>query len=62
MTQVIGFSTTIFPYQAPPLLIGMQLAQVKLTEAIKLCLYLAVISILLLLPLNYLWWNLLGWL
>jgi di/tricarboxylate transporter len=59
---VIGFSTTIFPYQAPPLLIGMQLAQVKLTEAIKLCLYLAVISILLLLPLNYLWWNLLGWL
>jgi hypothetical protein len=38
------------------------LAQVKLIEPIKVCLYLAVISILLLLPLNYLWWNLLGWL
>jgi di/tricarboxylate transporter len=62
MTQVIGISTPIFPYQAPPILIGMQLAQVELTEPIKVCLYLAVISILLLLPLNYLWWNLLGWL
>jgi di/tricarboxylate transporter len=62
MTQVTGISTPIFPYQAPPILIGMQLAQVKLTEPIKVCLYLAVISILLLLPLNYLWWNLVGWL
>ncbi len=43
MTQVLGFSTTIFPYQAPPILIGMQLAQVKLIEALKVCLYLAVI-------------------
>jgi anion transporter len=62
MTQVLGFSTTIFPYQAPPILIGMQLSQVKYKEAIKVCFYLAVIYVLLLLPLNYLWWNLLGWL
>jgi di/tricarboxylate transporter len=62
MTQVIGFSSPIFPYQAPPLLIGLQLAQVKLTDALKVCLIMAVISILLLLPLNYLWWQWLGWL
>ena len=62
MTQVLGFSAPIFPYQAPPILIGMQLAQVKLAEALKVCLYLALISVLLLLPINYLWWNLLGWL
>ena len=61
MTQVIGFSTPIFPYQAPPILIGMQLAGVKLTEAFKVCFYLAVVSILLL-PLNYLWWKHIGWL
>jgi di/tricarboxylate transporter len=61
MTQVVGFSTTIFPYQAPPILIGMQLAQVKLIEALKVCLYLAVISVFLLLPLNYIWWQLLEW-
>jgi di/tricarboxylate transporter len=61
MTQVLGFSTTIFPYQAPPILIGMQLAQVKLIEALKVCLYLAVISLFLLLPLNYIWWQLLEW-
>jgi di/tricarboxylate transporter len=62
MTQVLGFSTPIFPYQVPQILIGLQMSQVKLTEALKVCLYLAVISTLLLLPLNYLWWNLLGWL
>lgn len=61
MTQILGMSTTIFPYQAPPVLIGLQLADVKISEALKVCLYLAVISIFLLLPLNYLWWKLLGW-
>jgi anion transporter len=62
MMQVFGFSTAIFPYQAPPILIGMQLAQVELKEAMKVCLYLAVISVVFLLPVDYFWWKLLGWL
>jgi di/tricarboxylate transporter len=62
MTQVVGFSTPLFPYQAPPILVGMQLAQVNLFEAFKVCLYLAIVSIIVLLPLNYLWWRHLGWL
>ena len=62
MSQVLGFSTVIFPYQAPPLVVGMQLAGESLKSALKLCLLLAVITIFILLPLNYLWWIILGWL
>ena len=61
MTQVFGFATTIFPYQAPPLIIGFHLAQVKLAEALKVCLILTIISVFILLPLCYYWWKLLGW-
>jgi di/tricarboxylate transporter len=62
MSQVLGFSQPIFPYQVPPLLIGLQLAGVHLVEGFKLCLILAIASILFLFPLDYLWWQLLGWL
>jgi len=61
MTQVVGFSTTLFLYQAPPLVIAMQLAGEKTRAAISLSLQLAALSIILLLPLNYLWWRFLGW-
>lgn len=62
MTQVLGFSTTLFLYQAPPLVIAMQLAGEHTRPAIKLTLLLAVATILVLLPLDYLWWRWLGWL
>jgi di/tricarboxylate transporter len=61
MMQVIGFSTTLFPYQAPPIVIGLQLSGEKFTGAAKVCLTLAVITAIFLLPLNYFWWRLLGW-
>lgn len=61
MCQVLGFSTIIFPYQSPPLIVGMQLADEKLGPLIKLCSMLAIITILLLLPLDFLWWKYLGW-
>ena len=61
MTQVVGFSTVIFPYQAPPIAIGMQLAGEKLSAAFRVCSLLAIISIFFLLPLDYFWWKVLGW-
>lgn len=60
MTQVLGFSTPIFIYQVPPLVIGMQLAGEKMIHGIKLVLILAIATVLLLLPLDYFWWKLLG--
>lgn len=60
MTQVIGFSNLIFPYQVPPVVVGMQIGGVKATDAAKLMFTLVALSILVVLPMNYLWWHILG--
>jgi len=62
MTQVWGYSTTIFPYQAAPVLIALQLAGEKLASAVKFSAILALLTIVFLMPINFLWWRLLGWL
>ena len=61
MSQMLGFSTVILPYQSPAIVVGMHLSGEKLTTAMKVCFILAVITILMLLPLNYFWWKALGW-
>ncbi|MGO2008523.1 SLC13 family permease [Vreelandella alkaliphila] len=61
MTQVVGFSTVIFPYQVAPLIMAMQLSREPLSQLLKIIIPLALITILLLMPLDYLWWRLLGW-
>ena len=60
MTQVIGFSTPLLPYQAPPIIVAMQLAGVRLVDGTRVLLATAVATILLLLPLDFLWWRVLG--
>lgn len=62
MTQVIGFSTMILPYQIAPLVVGTRIAGLPMGPAIRLCLALSLFSIVLLLPLDFFWWRLLGWL
>ncbi len=61
MTQVFGFSTVVFTYQSVPIMLAMPLAGVPLKHAVRLCLILALLTLLILLPLDYLWWQLLGW-
>jgi len=60
MTQVLGFSTTFFPYQIPSVVIGLQMAGEKLSVSAKLFLALAATTFIFLLPLNYFWWKTLG--
>ena len=62
MTQVVGFSQPLFPYQVPPLLLGMQMAGVNLFEVFKLCFFLAIAAVILVFPLDYCWWHIIGWL
>lgn len=60
MVQVLGFSNVVLPYQAPPLVTGLQLAQLPAGPMARLCLALFGVSTLVLLPLDLLWWRLLG--
>ncbi|WP_430398386.1 SLC13 family permease [Ferrovibrio sp.] len=62
MSQVLGFSNILVPYQSPPLLLSTQLGRVPMAAATKLCLWLFAISSVVLIPLDLLWWRLLGWL
>ncbi|MDC7785797.1 SLC13 family permease [Rhodoplanes sp. TEM] len=60
MSQVLGFSTIFLPYQAPPLAVAVQIGALPVREAVRACLALALLTILLLWPLDVLWWMLLG--
>ncbi len=62
---VLGACIVLLPVSkviTPPLLLGLQMAGVRLVEGFKLCLILAIASLLLLFPIDYLWWRLLSWL
>lgn len=60
MIQVLGYSTPLLPYQASPIVVAMALGRVPARHGIKLCLVLALVTFLVLLPLNYGWFSLLG--
>lgn len=61
MMQVLGFSTLLLPYQAPPLVVAMQLSGESLRSIVKPLLIVAIVTYVFLLPLNYLWWRLCAW-
>lgn len=60
MSQIIAYATVLLPYQVPPLIVAMQLGGVSLKDGAKMTLALAVISLIVLVPLNYVWWRVLG--
>lgn len=62
MLQVNGFSTILLPYQAPALAFAIALGGASTRAATRVLLALAAATLLILLPLNGLWWRLLGYL
>lgn len=62
MMQVLGYSTLMFPYQAAPLLIGLQMSGENITRCTKAVLYIALLNVVLVYPASYLWWQVVDWL
>jgi di/tricarboxylate transporter len=62
MLQVVVFSTVFLPFESPPIMVALHLGGIGVRAASKLCLSLAAVTLLVLLPLDYLWWRLLGYL
>jgi di/tricarboxylate transporter len=60
MIQVNGYATVAFPFQSPPLVVGLGLGRLTVAQFLKVSLPLTAISLVLILPLNYFWWRLIG--
>ena len=57
---MIGFSATLLPYQSAPIMVALVLARVPLAAATRATLLIGLMTLLLLAPLQALWWRLLG--
>jgi hypothetical protein len=62
MLQVVVISAMFFPYQNFLIIIGMQYGDIKLIRGVRFCLTQAAATMLVLFPMNYVWWYLLGYL
>ena len=60
MVQVIGYATPLLPYQASPIVVAMGMGKVPARDEIILCLTLAALAFAVLVPLDYLWFRILG--
>jgi len=60
MAQIIGISTPLLPFQAPPLIVAMALAPIPAAALTRVCVALAVGVGLFGLPLTWLWWQVIG--
>lgn len=57
----IGFTTYLLPYQVPPAMVGLQVGALRVVSMLRLTLPLAAFNLLVLLPLQYGWWRLIGY-
>ncbi|MCV0428677.1 MAG: anion permease, partial [Roseibium sp.] len=62
MTQMIGIGSPLLPYQAPPLIVAMSLADIPTGLLTRVCLALFAAVALIGLPLTIFWWHLTGFL
>ena len=60
MAQIIGISTPLLPFQAPPLIVAMALAPIPAAALTRVCIALALGVALIGLPVTWLWWELIG--
>lgn len=60
MMQVPSWLLPIFPYQLPPIVATIALARLPVLPVVKLLFFLCVFSLLVTIPMLYLWWRAIG--
>lgn len=60
MTQVVGYTTVFLPYQVPPLIVAMTMGGVGMRPAARFTLLICALSVLLVWPLTWTWWRIIG--
>jgi di/tricarboxylate transporter len=61
MAQLNGLSSVLFPYQALPLMVGLAMGGVPMIKVVKFSVALSIIGLILLTPLNFAYWQWLGY-
>lgn len=61
MVIAVGYSTFLAPYQVPPVMVGLQVGALRLVPTMRLALSLAAFGLLVMVPLQYLWWRAIGY-
>lgn len=59
-TIVVGYSILLFPYQVPPTVVGFQMAQVPHRAAAVSVLWIGLVTSIVAVPCQFLWWRLIG--
>lgn len=62
MTMAVGYSTMLLPHMVPPVVVGFQVAGIRFRDAMRYVFPTAAVSLLVLVPLDYLWWRIIGFL
>lgn len=60
MTQVPAYSNALLPHQAPPLVLAAQVGRLPSGALVRLCLVMFALTLLVLTPLDLLWWRIAG--
>ncbi len=61
LAQLNGLTSVLFPYQALPLMVGLAMGGVPMIRVVKFSMLLATIGLVVLTPLNYVYWQFLGY-
>ena len=61
LAMALGVTTAVFPYQVPPMILGMQIAGLRLSRVFRITIPVAAMSLIVLLPIDYFWWRLIGY-
>jgi di/tricarboxylate transporter len=61
MTIAVGYNVMFLPYQVPPVVVGMYVCSMPVAVAMRVSLPLAAVGLVVFMPLEYLWWRLIGY-